>query len=274
MSLVSRDLAAGPGWRVSDVICNAGPRDRPFEERHDGYGIAIVGEGSFRYRTGVGRALLGPGALLLGNHDQCFECGHEHAAGDRCLAFHYSPETFERIVAEVPGARRAELPVASLPPLEALAPLLAAAEAARDDADVVALEEMALRLAGVVVATVVGARRAGRRPSVRDERRITRAVRRIEAGAGADMSLSALAEEAAMSPYHFLRVFRQGVGMTPHQYLLRLRLHRAATRLLRSDEPIAAIAYACGFADLSTFNRRFRRVMGVAPGAWRARWQP
>jgi AraC family transcriptional regulator len=66
-------------------------------------------------------------------------------------------------------------------------------------------------------------------------------------------------------------VFRQVVGTTPHQYLLRTRLHRAAVRLRRTNESISAIAFDAGFNDLSTFNRRFRRVIGVSPGAWRSR---
>jgi len=74
-----------------------------------------------------------------------------------------------------------------------------------------------------------------------------------------------------MSPYHFLRTFRQVVGMAPHQYVLRTRLQRAALRLRRSQDEISAIAFGAGFNDLSTFNRRFRRVMGVSPSLYRAR---
>jgi AraC-like DNA-binding protein len=72
-----------------------------------------------------------------------------------------------------------------------------------------------------------------------------------------------------MSPYHFLRVFRQVVGMTPHQYVLRTRMHRAAVRLRASNEAISAIAFDAGFNDLSTFNRRFRRIIGTSPSAYR-----
>ena len=58
--------------------------------------------------------------------------------------------------------------------------------------------------------------------------------------------------------------------MTPYQYLLRTRLHRAAVRAAGiSDEPISAIAFEAGFNDLSTFNRRFRRVMGATPRRYR-----
>jgi AraC-like DNA-binding protein len=80
-----------------------------------------------------------------------------------------------------------------------------------------------------------------------------------------------MARKAGMSPYHFLRVFRHVVGMTPHQYLLRTRLSRAAAALRRSGETISSIALEAGFEDLSTFNRRFRRLMGESPGAYRAR---
>src|SRR5262249_15914453 len=93
---------------------------------------------------------------------------------------------------------------------------------------------------------------------------------RIEADADEKIALAALANEAAMSPYHFLRTFMQVVGMSPHQFVLRTRLNRAAVRLRQSDDPIAAIAYGAGFNDLSTFNRRFRRLMGGSAGQYRA----
>jgi AraC family transcriptional regulator len=56
--------------------------------------------------------------------------------------------------------------------------------------------------------------------------------------------------------------------------VLRTRLHRAAVRLRRSRESVAAIAFDAGFNDLSTFNRRFRRVMGVSPSAYRIARRP
>jgi AraC-like DNA-binding protein len=272
MSLSSRELASGPGWRVRDVICRAGPRDPVFEERHAGFSIALVREGSFQYRSSAGRALLAPGALLLGSPGQCFECGHTHAVGDRCLSFQYGPDVFEQIVADTPGVRRTELAAAALPPLAALDALLAEAEVAAEAADAAALEEIALRLGGAVATVLADAPRVASAPQARDERRITQAVRRIERSACEDLSLATLADEAAMSPYHFLRVFRQVVGMSPHQFTLRTRLQRAALRLARTTDPVATIALECGFGDVSTFNRRFRRVMGANPLAFRARY--
>jgi AraC-like DNA-binding protein len=267
-------LASGPGWLVRDIVCTAGPSDRPFEEQHDAVCIAVVTEGTFQYRSTLGDAVLAPGAVLLGNQGHCFQCGHEHGIGDRCLSFHYQPDYLEGIVAAVPGGRRTAFATSHLPPLPELLPLLAAGEAARDNGDQTELEELALRLAGAVAATIAGVGRANRRSSRRDERRITNALRRIEARAHEPITLAEHAREAAMSPYHFLRTFRDVVGMTPHQFVLRTRLNRAAVRLRQSDESISAIAFDAGFNDLSTFNRRFRRLIGVSPSAYRTRRRP
>ena len=241
-------LASGPGWSVCDIVCGAGPHDRPFEEQHEDICIAAVTQGTFQYRSREGSAVLAPGALLLGNPGTCFECGHEHGTGDRCLAFSFTPALLESIVSGVPGARRAAFGVPHLPPVPALMPLLAAA----------------------VAATLADGAQPAAAPSRRDERRISDALCRIEGEAHEPLALADLAYEAGMSRYHFLRTFRQVAGMTPHQLVLRTRLHRAAVRLRTSDYSISTIAFDAGFGDLSTFNRRFRRLMGCSPGAWRA----
>jgi AraC-like DNA-binding protein len=274
----SRRIAAGRGWTVHDVVCTAGPEDRAFEEAHDSICVALVTAGSFQYRSSLGDAVLAPGALMLGQAGTCFQCGHEHGTGDRCLAFHFSPARWEEIVAATPGSRRAGIGRPSLPPLARLAPLLAEAEAARDahgethgengrEAEV--FEELALRVGGAVAATLAESKRNAASPRPRDIKRVTTALRRIEEAAHETIPLETLARDSAMSPYDFLRTFRQMVGLSPHQYVLRTRLHRAAVRLRRSDEPISAIAYDSGFNDLSTFNRRFKKVMGVNPGSYR-----
>jgi AraC-like DNA-binding protein len=271
MALASHLLASGRGWRVADVVCDCGPRDRPFAEQHDDVCIAAVTGGTFHYQSTRGAAVLTPGALLLGNHQDAFECSHEHGLGDRCLSFHFTPAFLEDVIAAVPGAQSATFTVPRLPPLPAVLPIVATAEAARDNGDGAAFEELALRLAGAVVAALADSPWRNRAPSWRDEKRIAAALRLIERDAPEPISLTDLASAAAMSRYHFLRTFRAVVGATPHQYILHRRLHRAAVRLRRSRDGIADIAYAPGFNDLSTFNRRFARIVGMSPGAFRAR---
>lgn len=265
MAISLRMIAQGPGWSVADVVCDHGPQDRPFEEQHGAVSIAAVTAGSFQYRTRQGRAMLVPGALLLGNAGACFECGHEHGRGDRCLAFHFDPTYFESIAADIGGAPKFAVP--SLPPMTKLVPLLAAAEAARDESESGLWEELTLRIAGAALTLNASARPPSQ--TSRNEKRMTAAARRIEASAHESLTLASLAREAAMSPYHFLRTFRRMVGMTPHQFILHTRLRRVAVRLRTRADAVSAIAYEAGFNDLSTFNRRFRTSMGAGPLAWR-----
>jgi AraC family transcriptional regulator len=131
------------------------------------------------------------------------------------------------------------------------------------------LEEIALRLAGLVATRLSRTATSAATPSRHNERRMSEAVRRLEADPETPTTLTALARNCGMSPYHFLRTFRSVVGITPHQFVLAQRLRRAAVRLHESDEPISRIVFDAGFNDLSTFNRRFRRVMGATPTAFR-----
>ena len=64
--LTARTLASGEGWTLSEFLCRAGPDNRPFEERHDGFSLAAVISGQFVYRGDGGVAHLVPGALLTG----------------------------------------------------------------------------------------------------------------------------------------------------------------------------------------------------------------
>jgi AraC family transcriptional regulator len=271
MPITSHFRASGPGWQVNDFVCTSGPQDRPFEEQHAASSIAIVTAGTFRYRTEQGNALLAPGALLLGNEGACFECGHEHSVGDRCLSFHLTQRFLEAVAATVPRVREASFNAPRIPPLPQLAPLLAQAETASEEGDQDMLEEIAVRLSGAVLATLADVGPSQHAATARDTRRVTEVLRFIEANVAEKMSLASMARRAGMSAYHFLRIFRQIVGLTPHQFVLRARLHRAALLLKRSDQPVSTIALDAGFEDLSTFNRRFRSVMGVAPGTYRAR---
>ncbi len=78
------------------------------------------------------------------------------------------------------------------------------------------------------------------------------------------------ARAVGLSPFHFLRIFRACFGITPHQYLLRRRLDRAAARLLDGEESVTEIAYAVGFGDLANFIRSFHSSVGCSPRAFRS----
>ena len=99
--------------------------------------------------------------------------------------------------------------------------------------------------------------------------RIAAVVRYIERHYAEPCSLRNLAVMAGLSRFHFLRLFRAATGVSPHQYIIALRLRAAAERLRSTAEPVTSIALDVGFNDLSHFNLLFRRSFGVAPRQWR-----
>lgn len=79
------------------------------------------------------------------------------------------------------------------------------------------------------------------------------------------IEVAALAGRAGRSPFHFTRVFTQSVGMSPHRYVVHLRLERAIELMRGGQSGLAEIAASTGFADLSHLSRWVRRVHGVPP---------
>ncbi|MEM9540652.1 MAG: AraC family transcriptional regulator [Cyanobacteria bacterium P01_E01_bin.42] len=79
------------------------------------------------------------------------------------------------------------------------------------------------------------------------------------------LKLTDLAALVGVSPYHFLRLFKQSLGITPHQYILRNRLDRAKSLLQQGNANIAEIAVTVGFCDRSHLTRYFKRAFGVTP---------
>ena len=98
-----------------------------------------------------------PGSLLLGNVGQHFECAHEHATGDRCIAFGYAPDYFERLVADT-GIRAADplFRTHRVPPLRVLSRLVARACAGLARATDLSWEELGLQLAAQTTRLVAG----------------------------------------------------------------------------------------------------------------------
>jgi AraC family transcriptional regulator len=266
----AQTLARGDGWSVGEVVCTLGPQDCPFEERHSSVSIAIVVAGTFQYRSQAGRELMTPGSVMLGSAGQNFECSHEHGTGDRCISFSYSPEFFDRLGAD-PAFHALRIPR-----IRTLSPLIARVSAALAGAAGTSWEELGIELAARTAQLDRGLSQepAGAGPGA--AARVTRVVRDIECDPDGHYDLCALSRAARLSPYHFLRTFQSVTGVTPHQYLLRLRLQRAAVWLRTEPMKIVDIALECGFGDVSNFNRTFRTEFGVSPRDWRklgSRWR-
>ncbi|MBL8525514.1 MAG: AraC family transcriptional regulator [Betaproteobacteria bacterium] len=84
-----------------------------------------------------------------------------------------------------------------------------------------------------------------------------------------DVDLHRLAEEAFLSPYHFHRVYHGMTGETVAETVRRLRLHRAAVKLISSDIAIATLAEEAGYGSVQAFNRAFSQNYAMPPAAYR-----
>jgi AraC-like DNA-binding protein len=254
---------------ATDYCCDAGPHDKPYAELHRRVSLAYVRRGSFGYRYRGETHELVAGSVLVGHAGDEFVCTHEHhGGGDECLSFQCSPE-----IAEAIGGSRSERAKlwqkGGIPPLPSLIVLGELAQAAADGRSDVALDEAGLlfvqRFAGIV---------GDREPEAatvhaRDRRRAVEAALRIDACAHESIDLDSAANDAGLSAFHFLRVFSSVLGVTPHQYLIRSRLRRAARLLADEARSISDIAFDVGFGDLSNFVRTFRRAAGVSPRRFR-----
>jgi transcriptional regulator GlxA family with amidase domain len=89
----------------------------------------------------------------------------------------------------------------------------------------------------------------------------------------ADLSVTALAARAAMSPRNFARVFASEVGMTPAQFVERVRVEAVRRRLEESMDALEVVAQACGFASAEVMRRAFVRHLRVPPAAYRSRFK-
>ncbi len=93
----------------------------------------------------------------------------------------------------------------------------------------------------------------------------------IDAYLGDEITLGDLAQLLDISPFHFGRLFKQSLGLSPYQYLLRQRVERAKKLLKQTDKPIVEVALDCGFNSHSHMGRKFRQLTGITPKAYRAK---
>jgi AraC-like DNA-binding protein len=248
---------------IVDYRCAFGPGDRPFPEIHHQFSLSYVRKGSFGCRTRGRSFELVAGAIMVGHPGDEYTCSHDHhVCGDECLSFHFAPEFVESL-----GPAKAWR-VGALPPIASLIVVGELAQAAVEKKSDIALDEAAMILAARFAASMSDASSA-EEIAARDRRRAVEAALWISDHAHEPVDLAAVSRLANLSPFHFLRSFAQVIGVTPHQYLVRSRLQRAARLLAEQERAITDIAFDCGFNDLSNFIRTFRRAAGVSPRGFR-----
>jgi len=200
------------------------------------------------------------GSVLVGHPGDEYMCTHEHVCGDECLSFFFGPELVETI-----GGRTEAWQVGAAPPLSELMVLGELAQASADGRSDIGLDEVGCLLAHRFIEVVSGQQRQPAKITARDRRRAVDSAAWIDTRSDRPIDLNDAATQAGVSPFHFLRLFAAVLGVTPHQYLVRLRLRHAARLLAEDDRDVTDIAYDVGFNDLSNFVRSFHRAAGASP---------
>jgi AraC-like DNA-binding protein len=249
---------------VSDFRCTAEPGDKPFAEQYRCHSVSYVRKGSFGCQTRGRSFELVAGSILVGYPGDEFICTHEHICGDECLSFFLEPELVEAI-----GDRTEAWRLGAAPPLPELMVLGELAQAAVDGRSDIGLDEVGQLFASRFVEVVSGRTHQPVAATARDRRRAVETALWIEAHSHQQIDLEAAAGQAEISPFHFLRLFSNVLGVTPHQYLVRSRLRHAARLLAEDSVSITDVAYDVGFGDLSNFVRTFHRAAGVSPRRFR-----
>lgn len=98
---------------------------------------------------------------------------------------------------------------------------------------------------------------------------VRRVLAHIETNLSMPLRNKDLAAIARLSPFHFAVAFRNSVGESPHEHIIRRRVERAQGLMLSTDRSLSAIAVECGLADQAHLTRLFRRIVGESPAAWR-----
>src|SRR5262249_15998039 len=179
-------------------------------------------------------------------------------------SFHLTQELVESIGDHQSTWRRGC--VAPVSELMVMGELAQAAATGRAD---VGLDEVGVAITARFVGLVAGRSTGPVEARARDRRRAVEAAAWIEAHAAEDVDLTSAAQVVGLSPFHFLRVFSGVLGVTPHQYLVRARLRRAARLLADDTRSITDVALDVGFGDLSNFVRTFHRAAGISPRGFR-----
>ncbi|WP_306204628.1 helix-turn-helix domain-containing protein [Actinoplanes sp. RD1] len=257
------------GWRsllvqrfdhrpADDVIDLPASRDHHFWVVTRGAGTMRVHSGDDRREDPIAPGLLGravPGVPTVLSYTATAPLSSVHV--------HLPADIVDRVSAQTRPGRPAGPGDALLAPL-----LRSFADAAEQRADPM-YGDTAAEFLAVHLVTRDGRRRLDTPPG-REDARVRKAVALMRERLADPLTLADLAAAAYLSPYHFVRVFKQATGETPGRHLTRLRVREAA-RLLDAGHTVTAVARRCGFSSPSHLSTAFLREFGVRPSHYRLR---
>ena len=227
--------------------------------------------GLFRRHLGKAEVLAAPGDSLFFPGDSEYRTSHPLDGGDHGIGIRVDPGTVEEILGRA-GYRKADpqglvrarvlIPPRAVLRLRQLIDSLEEERPAALDVDETALLLLGQAAGGIVESSGGSAGRVSTRRAHR--KAVERVIEMVQARLQERLGLEEIAREAAYSPYHLCRVFRDQTGMTIHGYVNRQRLLRAL-EISRTEENIARLAVRVGFASHSHLTSVFKQNIGRPP---------
>lgn len=265
---------------VQDYVCRASAGGPSGEEEHRRNSVVLLRHGAFRQHFGRTSVVADVNQAVFFTKGSTPRVSHPADCGDRGTVFAISPEVLHEIVRELDPSvdERPERPFPF-----AVGPCRTATDARHRElvrrlgapaVDPLWASEEALGLCADVLASAFA--RPAARQYVRKSATAIDHADRVEAAKAflarnlsERVTLEGMARAAALSPFHFSRVFRNHTGLPAHRYLRRLRLRTALDRLAGGALDLATLALDLGFATHAHFTEAFRREYGLTPSEYR-----
>lgn len=272
---VMRPRYHGSSVSLYEWRCGGHGPAHPSEEWSEAHEVVIPRRGAFEWRMGGERHLADPGTATFFNPEDSYRVRHPVAGGDAGSVFRLAPECVRSLLEEHDpvAADRANVRFpASHVRLDGRAYLrhrLALRAAADGSADAVEVEERAAAFLRAVMRQANGGRRASA-PATRATEYTARVAEVVAARYREPLTLTGIAAEVGVSPFHLSRLVTAATGVPIHRMILRRRLRDALELLLETSEGVSRIALTVGFASHSHLTDAFRREFGVPPRAVRA----
>lgn len=233
---------------------------------HEAFGLGVIDAGVERFRYRGTEHLASPGTLVLMNPGELHTGRAETAQGWRYRMVYLD----EALLQAVTGERWWFADATAHDP--ATAQRLRAQLAALWQApDALASDSALAELLGALRPHARVDRALSERVTANDSA-LARSLALMHDDYASELTLDRLAAEAGLSPFHFLRRFKQRYHVTPHQMLMAVRLARAKQHLAAGMAP-AEVAPAVGLADQAHLTKRFARMHGVTPARYRQQVQ-
>lgn len=279
MAIRSSLLFQSPLATVQDVRCRPSLLACSAEEYASSHQVVFVRSGLFVKHSGRHQVLAEPVQALFFNRAEAFRVSHPVGVGDDCTVLSFCSDVLSDAIAlHDPEVRdRPETPfthrVGSASPKTLLA-YQVLRRCVREGSECLAIEEAALTILAAVLRQAyvpAGAAERSRGMQARaSQQALVEAVRLLLASnPGAGTSLKTLSSAVSCSPYHLARAFRHEVGLSIHQYQIRLRLALALELLSNGVRNISRLALELGFASHSHFTTTFHKVFKLPPSAFR-----